>query len=103
MIRERRLDSELIMSLNSLPLASGQLVAAHDLAGALDGRQRRAHLMRGPVNGLLVAGALGFGALQLPPHEEVLIRGRADGAQPRRGHRREYGNTMPWWNRNTGR
>ena len=54
-IRASRLDSMLIISVDLFALFLAQVIAAHQLARPLDGRQRRPHFMRDEVDGLLVA------------------------------------------------
>ena len=65
MMRARRFDSELIISTQLAALRVGQRVAGHQLARSLNGGERRAHFVRGPVNRLLIARLVGFGFAQL--------------------------------------
>jgi hypothetical protein len=45
---------------NLLALFFAQVVAAHQFAGSLNGRERRAHFVRDEMDGLLVMMAFGF-------------------------------------------
>ena len=72
-----------------LALLLAQVVAAHQLAGALDGGERRAHFVRDKVDGLLVALAVRFRLAKLPADDKVLIAGGGGAGEPRRRERRE--------------
>ncbi len=63
-------------------LGFGERIVGHDFAGPLDGGERGAHFVGGPVDGLLVARFFGFAAAELAAHEEVLIGGGAGSREP---------------------
>ena len=94
-MRARRLDSWLIMSVDLFALFFAQIVAAHQLAGPLDGSERRAHLMRDEMDGLLVALPVAFGRAQLAADNEVLVAGRGGQVSQAEASGAKYGNTMP--------
>jgi hypothetical protein len=71
-----------------LALLFVQIVAAHHLAGTLNGGERGPHFMRHEMDRLLVAGAVRFRFPQLPADHEVLPGGR-------RGHRYQPASTDP--------
>ncbi len=66
-----------------LALFLAQVVAAHQLAGSLNGGERRAHFVRDEMDGLLVALAFGFRSAQRAADDEVLVAGGGRDGQPR--------------------
>ena len=66
-----------------------QGVATHQLARSLNGGERRAHLVRDEVDGLLIVAPFGFRLSKSAAHHEMLIAGRGHRREPGRGQRRE--------------
>ena len=74
-----------------LALFLAEVIAAHQLTGALDGGERSAHLVRDEMDGLLVALSFSLRRAQRPPHHEVLVAGGGGNSQPSGRHGREVG------------